>query len=161
MPAFTNARQSWGNSATLCFVRSSGWEGSVPAGAEGENVPACGYLRAADTDRERMIDALKAAFARGRLTKDQFDAGVGQALTSRTYAELAAAGSVTARARGREHATPATPQVLARQVTRGASVARTMQARQWPTVLVAGLILVIVGVTLVPSESRPGWSSWD
>jgi hypothetical protein len=35
-------------------------------------------------------------------------------------------------------------------------VARTLRAPRWPRVLVAGLILLILGVTLVPSESRPG-----
>ena len=41
-------------------------------------------------ERERVIGALKAAFVQGRLTKAEFDARVGQALTSRTRAELAA-----------------------------------------------------------------------
>ncbi len=41
-------------------------------------------------DREQAISALKAAFVQGRLTSDEFDARVGQALTSRTRAELAA-----------------------------------------------------------------------
>jgi Domain of unknown function (DUF1707) len=48
-----------------------------------------GHLRASHADREQMIDALKAAFVQGRLTKDEFDARVAQALASRTYAELA------------------------------------------------------------------------
>ena len=48
-----------------------------------------GHLRASHADREQMIDALKAAFVQGRLTKDEFDARVGQTFTSRTYAELA------------------------------------------------------------------------
>jgi 2-keto-4-pentenoate hydratase len=43
-----------------------------------------------DLDREQAISALKAAFVQGRLTSDEFDARVGQALTSRTRAELAA-----------------------------------------------------------------------
>jgi hypothetical protein len=46
-------------------------------------------LRASHTDAEQMIDTLKAAFVQGRLTKDEFDARIGQALVSRTYAELA------------------------------------------------------------------------
>ena len=50
----------------------------------------CGHLRASDADRERMTSTLKAAFVQGRLTKDEFDARIGQALASRTYAELAA-----------------------------------------------------------------------
>jgi hypothetical protein len=50
-----------------------------------------GHLRASHADREQMIDSLKAAFVQGRLTKDEFDARVGQALASRTYTELATA----------------------------------------------------------------------
>lgn len=47
-------------------------------------------LRASHADRDQAIDALKVAFVQGRLDKDEFDARVGQAFTSRTYAELAA-----------------------------------------------------------------------
>jgi hypothetical protein len=49
-----------------------------------------GHLRASDADREHMIDALKTAFVQGRLTKDELGIRAGQALVSRTYAELAA-----------------------------------------------------------------------
>ena len=52
--------------------------------------PAAAGLRASRADRERVIDLLKAAFAQGRLDRNEFDARIGQALTSRTYAELAA-----------------------------------------------------------------------
>jgi Domain of unknown function (DUF1707) len=41
-------------------------------------------------DRERAIDLLKAAFVQGRLTRDELDTRVGQALVSGTGAELAA-----------------------------------------------------------------------
>jgi hypothetical protein len=51
---------------------------------------ARGRLRASHADREQMIDVLKAAFAQGRLTKDEFDARIGQALAARTHADLAA-----------------------------------------------------------------------
>jgi uncharacterized protein DUF1707 len=54
-------------------------------------VAGLGHLRASSADREQMIDALKAAFVQGRLTKDEFDARVTQTLASRTYAELATA----------------------------------------------------------------------
>lgn len=47
-------------------------------------------LRASRADRERVIGLLKAAFVEGRLARDEFDTLVGQALASRTYAELAA-----------------------------------------------------------------------
>jgi Domain of unknown function (DUF1707) len=49
------------------------------------------HLRASDADRERVIDALKAAFVQGRLTKGELARRAGQALESRTYADLAGA----------------------------------------------------------------------
>lgn len=49
-----------------------------------------GHLRAAHADRERVIEALKAAFAQGRLDTGELDDRVGRAFASRTYAELAA-----------------------------------------------------------------------
>jgi hypothetical protein len=52
--------------------------------------PTAAGFRAAHADRERVIDLLKAAFVQGRLARDEFDERVGQALVSRTYAELAA-----------------------------------------------------------------------
>ena len=51
-------------------------------------VPARGRLRASHTDREQVLDVLKAAFVQGRLDKDEFDTRVGRVLTSRTYADL-------------------------------------------------------------------------
>jgi hypothetical protein len=52
---------------------------------------ATGYrsLRASDADREQAIDAIKAAFVLGRLTKDELGMRAGQALAARTYADLA------------------------------------------------------------------------
>jgi hypothetical protein len=49
-----------------------------------------GHLRAAQADREQAITVLKAAYAQGRLTKDELETRAGQAFASRTYAELAA-----------------------------------------------------------------------
>jgi hypothetical protein len=48
-----------------------------------------GHLRASRADREQSIDTLKVAFVQGRLTKDEFDARISQALAARTYAQLA------------------------------------------------------------------------
>ena len=72
-----------------------------------------GGFRASDADRERVADALKAAFVQGRLTRGELDIRLGQALGSRTYGELSSvwmgipAGPVPARrepalARGRK-----------------------------------------------------------
>lgn len=57
-----------------------------------DNRPAAarGHFRAAHADREHVIAVLKAAFVQGQLTKDDFDARVGRALVSRTYADLTA-----------------------------------------------------------------------
>lgn len=49
-----------------------------------------GHMRASTADRERAVDVLKAAFAEGRLTADEYQERVGQAFSSRTYAELGA-----------------------------------------------------------------------
>ena len=49
-----------------------------------------GRLRASHADREQVVDLLKAAFVQDRLSKDEFDTRVGQALAARTYADLAA-----------------------------------------------------------------------
>ena len=48
-----------------------------------------GRLRASSADREHVIDALKAAYVYGLVTKDEFDARVSQTFAARTYAELA------------------------------------------------------------------------
>jgi Domain of unknown function (DUF1707) len=49
-----------------------------------------GRWRASHADRERVVGVLQAAFVQGRLTVDELDERVGQALAARTYADLAA-----------------------------------------------------------------------
>jgi Domain of unknown function (DUF1707) len=70
-----------------------------------------GHLRASDADRERVIDALKAAFVQGRLSKNELVRRAGQALESRTYAELAGttAGIPAERAAAPPARKPASP----------------------------------------------------
>ena len=73
----------------------------VPPG--GFQIPAAGYqaqvqmspamspaMRAASADRERAVDVLKAGFAEGRLTQDEYNERIGRAYAARTYGELAA-----------------------------------------------------------------------
>jgi Domain of unknown function (DUF1707)/Domain of unknown function (DUF4190) len=77
--------------------------GGYPVPPGGFQVPAGGYqmqarmnpamspaMRAASADRERAVDVLKAGFAEGRLTQDEYNERMNQAYASRTYAELAA-----------------------------------------------------------------------
>jgi Domain of unknown function (DUF1707) len=79
--------------------------GEVPAMAgPGDEMAAGGVgrwpMRASHADREQVIEALKDAFAHGRMTKDELDARAGRALAARTCAELDAvtAGIPPARA---------------------------------------------------------------
>jgi 8-oxo-dGTP pyrophosphatase MutT (NUDIX family) len=78
--------------AMPCLHRAA-WEVPVSAGPEEGPATGRGHLRAADSDREHVIDLLKAAFVQARLTKDELDSRTGRALTARTYAEL---GTLTA-----------------------------------------------------------------
>ena len=54
-----------------------------PAGGSGR-----GMLRAADADRDRVAEVLNKAYVEGRLSKDEYDARLENALSARTYADL-------------------------------------------------------------------------
>ena len=103
----------------------------VPPG--GFQVPAGGYqmqarmnpamspaMRAASADRERAVDVLKAGFAEGRLTQDEYNDRMGRAYAARTYGELMAltadlpAGAVPAVWPVTVYQPPATTNSLAR-----------------------------------------------
>jgi Domain of unknown function (DUF1707) len=62
----------------------------VTVGREDGEAGALGQLRTSHAERDEAIDVLKKAFVQGRLTKEEFDARVGQVLASRTYADLGA-----------------------------------------------------------------------
>lgn len=47
-------------------------------------------MRAASTDRERAVDVLKAGFAEGRLTQEEYNFRMDRAYHAKTYGELAA-----------------------------------------------------------------------
>jgi len=95
-------------------------------GDEMAAAPDRGCLRASHADREQAIDLLKAAFVQGRLTENELDARVGQALASRTQAELATltadlpAGLIAAPTRRKP--ARARPQPPGRKVAAGASL---------------------------------------
>ncbi len=93
-----------------------------------------GRLRASHADREQAIEVLKAAFVQGQLTRHELDSRVGEALASKTYAELAA---VTARIPAGPAAAP--PRQPARAQNR-APGSRTM--RDVAIGLGVGLIIV-------------------
>ena len=47
-----------------------------------------GKMRAADTDRDRVVEFLNMAYSEGRLSKDEYDGRLENALSARTYADL-------------------------------------------------------------------------
>jgi hypothetical protein len=109
--------------------------GMMPAGD--------GRLRASTADRERAVDVLKAGFAEGRLTKDEYDARVSQAYAARTYAELA---MVTADLPGGQMVAPYAhpymhPYMPARRRTNSLAVAS----------LICGLAQPFLGLTTIPA----------
>src|SRR5260370_28853611 len=59
-------------------------------GPADETAAGRGRWRASHADREQVVGVLKAAFVQGRLTADELDERIGQALAARTYADLAA-----------------------------------------------------------------------
>jgi hypothetical protein len=61
-----------------------------PWNETGADAGGHGRMRASHADREQVVEQLKVAFVQGRLDGDELDGRVGQALTARTYADLAA-----------------------------------------------------------------------
>lgn len=47
-----------------------------------------GRMRASDADRDCVVEVLNAAYSEGRLSKDEYDDRLAQALSARTYADL-------------------------------------------------------------------------
>ena len=47
-----------------------------------------GKMRAADADRDRVVERLNMAYSEGRLSKDEYDGRLENALSARTYADL-------------------------------------------------------------------------
>jgi hypothetical protein len=60
-----------------------------PVQQPGYQVSAHAAMRASSADRERAVDVLKAGFAEGRLTQDEYNDRMGRAYAARTYGELA------------------------------------------------------------------------
>src|SRR5487761_1836985 len=74
--------------AMLACIRASGEAPSMTGPAD--EIAGQSRFRASHADREQVVGALQAAFVQGRLTTDELDERVGQALAARTYADLAA-----------------------------------------------------------------------
>lgn len=64
--------------------------GEVSPAERGDEQPSPGELRASHEDRDRVVELLRVAAGDGRLTAEELDARLEEAMTARTYAELAA-----------------------------------------------------------------------
>ena len=80
---------------------------------------ASGHMRASDADRDRVVDALKAAYIYGLLTSEELAARTGQALAARTYADLTAVTAVLAERRPAP-ASPVTHPPASKRISRKA-----------------------------------------
>ncbi len=63
-------------------IQSAGRTRAFAAGGER------GTMRAADADRDRVVEFLNTAYSEGRLSKDEHDGRLENALSARTYADL-------------------------------------------------------------------------
>jgi Domain of unknown function (DUF1707)/Domain of unknown function (DUF4190) len=68
--------------AVPSVIQSVGRTRAFAAGSER------GRMRAADADRDRVVEFLTTAYCEGRLSKDEYDARLESALSARTYADL-------------------------------------------------------------------------
>jgi len=112
----------------------------------GDEMAAGRSLRASDADRDRAVDALKAAFVQGRLAKDEFDLRVGQALAARTYADLDA---LTVGMPAAPTGNPVAPNSSSdrRRVPELILIALTVRTRR-VILLVTGMLLLLAGMAL-------------
>src|ERR1700689_1495226 len=64
------------------LIQSVGQTQAFAAGTER------GKMRAADADRDRVVEFLNVAYSEGRLSKDEYEGRLENALSGRTYADL-------------------------------------------------------------------------
>jgi hypothetical protein len=67
---------------TTPLIQSVGRAQAFTAGGER------GKMRAADADRDRVVECLNLAYSEGRLSRDEYDGRLENALSARTYADL-------------------------------------------------------------------------
>ena len=65
-----------------CAMQAAGRTGAFAVGGER------GTMRACDADRDYVLELLNVAYSEGRLSKDEFDGRLENALSARTYADL-------------------------------------------------------------------------
>ena len=110
-------------------------------------------MRASHADRERAIEAIKAAFVQGRLTTGELDRLVGQALKARTYAELdAVTAGIPARSGPPRRPQPARARRPEKKVVSPAVcviMTTTLAAGIWAGVVAGGAAAIIVAMFML------------
>jgi hypothetical protein len=119
------------------------------AGPGDELTPSArrGHMRASHADREHAIGMLKTAFVQGMLTKHELDLRIGEALASRTYADLAAV--IADLPVGLEAARPLRPAAI---VKTGQPLLRPRQIVVGATVVYAALWALFILLTPITSD---------
>jgi Domain of unknown function (DUF1707)/Domain of unknown function (DUF4190) len=120
----------------------TGYGAGYPAGY-GAGYPA-GYdpsgraqLRAATADRDRAADVLNAAYAEGRLSKDEHEARLARVMSAATFAELDAV--VADLPGGRPPAPPAPPKTNSMAIA--SLLCGVGQVMFWPLITIPAIVL--------------------
>jgi Domain of unknown function (DUF1707) len=116
----------------------------VAAGAGGR-----GRLRASHADREQVIEVLKGAFVHGRLDRDEFDLRVGQAMASRTYADLAALTADIPARLTRPRLPEAAREAVNKKAVAAMAGATVAFIGTWPVMILTDKSLFVIPVAVV------------
>ncbi|HEY6278196.1 MAG TPA: DUF1707 and DUF4190 domain-containing protein [Streptosporangiaceae bacterium] len=112
----------------------TGYGGGYPAGYD----PGTrAQMRAATADRDRATELLNAAYAEGRLSKDEHDARLARVLTAATFAELDAV--VADLPGGRPAVPPATPRNNSMAIA--SLICGIGQVIFWPLITIPAIVL--------------------
>jgi Domain of unknown function (DUF1707)/Domain of unknown function (DUF4190) len=63
-------------------------DNNTPLIPDNDTRSLAGQMRAADEDRDRVVEVLNTAYGEGRLSRDEHDGRLDNALSARTYADL-------------------------------------------------------------------------
>jgi uncharacterized membrane protein len=117
---------------------SGGYQTGYGAGYPAAYDPAGrAYLRAATADRDRAADLLNAAYAEGRLSKDEHEARLARVMSAATFAELDTV--VADLPGGRPPAPPAPPKTNSMAIA--SLLCGVGQVMFWPLITIPAIVL--------------------
>ena len=138
---------------------ADGWISLIPMPKDVAPRPDAETLRAADADRHKIADQIKAALDEGRLSLNEYDDRVRRAYAARTYAELLilvadlpkpglSAAEVTARR-----------EAEARRAARKLPMALLVLWTVWGTIMAVNLMVWFLVAVTVEGDVHP-WPVW-